>query len=383
MPRYGDDLRAIVGIDKIKQEIKELADKIQILSTRSVSYQNQDGSIGNESGAGGSAGGVAAPAGARGPGGIGADSAAAGATEGLSQALNGSNGNPKGSEDGNLSLEDILDNNADAAVAAALDAIDEFTPALSSIDGWTDPDTGKAGVVRLDNLGAVPPDDWSDARTPPTDNTWQAGKYWLFGNVFFGNSWGELLADANAKGFVILANTATTAPDFYYQNSEAPSVGDTLVAYSVENQVNNGAPSYAGFTYITSGTSGYGPAGTCPAPTGYSCVLSAPTQVAFTPSGRFQVYQDPITGLWVGSEYDTEVPPLYAANAGIVYMRLAGSSREAVLRLGVNGTRLLYEVTPGSTSPLTADSLVRVYNARGQRIDVILGDEIGLYLVPS
>ena len=391
MPRFGEDLRAIVGVDKIKKDIQELANKIAIAGKRGVGYQSPDGTTQSASGSAGSGGGVKAPDNSLGAtGALAATTAAAEATAGASQTPSVTKGgmgpviqaNIKGSEDGVFDIADIIDNAADSVAAFVGDSLEIFSRNVSAINGWTDPTTGKAGTLRLDDYGAVPPSDWTDANTPGPDATWVAGKYWLFGGAFYGATWGDLIADATAKGFELRSNAATTAPGYYYQNSEAPVVGQDLAAYSIASRVLNGVPSYAGFPYITSGSSGYGPAGTCPAPTGYTCLASAPAATTFPLTDSFQLIRNPLTGKMEGNPYDSEVPFQYRPGSNISTAYHAfGSGRFAVTRLGVNGTTLLYETDASfSLTPLNSNTSIHVYNAKGQRIGIPFAAQLNDYL---
>lgn len=368
MSRYAEDLKKIVGVDEIKRKLKELEDGQAIESKRGVAYQSgSTGQVQSDSGAGGS-GGIQAPTGAAGSGLSAIQQSTSDAARNALNGMSGSNGFSAGqspikqAEDGVLDVGDVLDGYADNALTGG--GATGFGPNLSGLNGWSDCTNDEPGTVRFDSY--VPPIGWDSINEPPLDTSWIAGKYWLFGSAFYGSTFSALISDALAHNIVLRSNPSSTNPGYLYGNSTDPSAGATLAGYDLTQLALNGdntVPSYVGFVYITSGTSGYGPAGTCPMPAGYSCQLVQPYDTTWD-ADSFQVLLNKDTGLFETNQYDPKAPEIYNTPSSSVYMCF-GEGRTATLTAGAGNTKLLYETDPTTGAPL-AGTYLHIYDNKGQ-----------------
>ncbi len=370
MSKYGDDLRAIVGVDKIKEDLKELNDRVQILSQRSVAYQQQNGQVSGVTGAAG-ANGISAGGSATTGSSVGDAAGGAMAGQGFTSGEGGGSGggsNTPGqgfttqdSEEGKLDLKEILDNNADGAPVDTSQP--GPIPVTNAITGWTN-SAGRAGEFRFGS-SFVTPDGWDSPTAPADDGTWEGGSYWQFGSTpSFGVAPTATALGLNLLSLLNAGVFSSPGAYSYTFNGVGAVPGADMGAFYTETDTATGL--------VTNGNTGLGLFRlTCPPPSGgpgssTACPLVRPESTQyFWPGNRPMMVTT--AGVFTTSPRDPNAIPEYN-NSSHIFMGF-GTDRVAALSIISGGGMMLYEVDAVSKEPL-ADKFVHIYNAAGALVSL-------------
>lgn len=375
MSRYTQDIKDIVGVDKIKADIAELKNKPNPPPIRSVSYQSSTGNVQNATGAPGS-GGISAPSDAGGTTGMG---------DGGANATNGNNGPPGApgsgpgggtgipgdASNGVVDIADIIDSNATGDMFGGSGAT------LAGITGWHDCASGLDGTIRTDGPFYTPPVGWDTPNQGPEDDNWQLGKMWTvsIGPGFNGGS-----PAAALDSYITYLKGIFPQPYPVGYGDAAKSGTFDNQTYDIFGQVN----SIIGYFY-QDGTGAVSPAAgvniardSC---IGSYCLTSSPRPQIWPTSNTFQLAPNSLTGTFKPHPMDTESPSKYSAGVSSVDMCF-GSGRKARLQTGVNGVKMLFEVDPG-TGIIKTGAIVRVFDSGGHIIAYGDSGIIANYTVPG
>lgn len=363
MSQYGDDLKRIVGVNKIKTELKELKDQLAILSKRGIATQNYQAVVdGATSGAGGGGGG-----GGTLPPGFGTDPIKDGSNEGAKDP-GGPEGGLNGDGDGGFDLEDLIDNLVDKSL---LSTVDGAKSGIGIITGWKDPLTNRSGEISpVGNHPWGPRDgSWINPEDPPAFDGFIQGYTWQSPYPFGGTGSPPFFASSGEAGDWVI--------------SEWGAGGPTRNPATLTNSVVTAGPPSPGVDfYITDPTGVYIiPCGgvACIPGSSSSCPIDGNTETMWSNSGSpFQLYKDFLNGTFRGSQYDPNLPDQFKYPTSTVVMEMDSGGRYATIRAGINGGAVLYESdAAGGVNP---GSQIHVFDGAGRLLGYFPSTELNNWL---
>lgn len=362
MSRYADDLKRIVGVDKINRTLKELADKAAIVARRGEAFYTPTGSLSSGEGNSGDSTNPSTKATEQSAAVTeAAKSAAAAALSGnklsnlagsiAGDLISGMANNFFRELDGVIDIGDLIDAANGNIAKEGLPGFSTLNSQIVGIDGLRDCASSKDLRVRFDGL-YVPPLTWDSANNPPPITGWTTGYYYKVVGIG-----GSTEIENNAFGFTIQKACEAAIPKLEERYpAQAPFsfsyfTGSDFLGYTCYfNRAVGGSFSLSGNRVSCSLTPPPEPV----------CPSSQPSEDSWPPADVFQLSLD-TSGYFKPNSYDANVPDNFANGVSTIDACF-GTGRFATIEPASQGGYMVYET---GTSGGTPTGIITVFNADG------------------
>lgn len=356
MSDYTDNIKRIVGIDELKNKLKDLEEKAAIYGRRGIAYETAEG-IGNVSSSGGDLVNIGGNAAASAATKAALQALAEGKTVEKSNTATGDDSNAalagkslqsglfKSDSDGVFDAEDYFDNAGAGGLGSNIGEV------LSGLTGFRNLSDTKDVSVRFDGLFVPPADFTSIDGLYVYDDLWQLGYQWsgLSGLTFWPNP-AQALND-------IFDNTPNLVAD--YNKGTIESDGGTGYIMNISLKTGGGDTFFG-----TSRTP-------CTPGSSVNCPLTAPVTYFFPLRDDVQLAQDKYvaqslipsaTGFSAHPRDAINTPLDLAGEQSTIELTFAGGTRNALIEPNNIGGSIISEIDPITKAYIGTS---RIYDGSG------------------